>query len=236
MQKIKLDADERGITKKKVKSLRHDGTLPAAIFGYKGNFNIQLSQDEFKKVFAEAEYTAVVDIDLNGTNHSVLIDEVQINPLTREFTHVSLREVRMDVEITAEVPFTLIGAEESPAVKDEESLIILSQNEIELRGLPRDIPQELTIDVSGFHAGDTVVLKDIKLPEGISFVHDDEEALEAVIVTTASAIQEEIIEDVDAASAEAVGEQEVDEEGNPIPAAEGEEKPAEGEATEEAKE
>lgn len=197
MKTLTLNAKDREITKKQVKSLRKIGTLPAAIFGYKGNFNIQLDNKEFSKIYSEAGHTTVVDIKLDDKVHSVLINEVQINPLTRDFIHVSLREVRMDEEITAEIPFVLIGAEESPAVKDEQSLVILSQNFTELKGLPRNLPSEITIDVSGFHAGDTLTLKDIKLPEGISVVREEE--LEAVIVTTASAVQEEIIEDVQAA-------------------------------------
>lgn len=218
MKSYKLQANKREITKKQVKNLRKVGTLPAAIFGYKGNFNIQLNTKEFIKVYADAGHTSVVDIDFSDKVHSVLINEVQINPFTRDFLHVSLREVKMDEEITAEIPFVLIGAEESPAVKDESNLVILSQNAIELKGLPRNLPQEITIDVSGFHAGDTLEFKDIKLPEGITVAHDED--LEAVIVITASAVQEELEIDVnaaiaaDVASKEAVVAAEAGKEGN----------------------
>lgn len=215
METYTLKADPRDVLKKKVRRLRSQGYLPAAIYGYKGNFNVQLNEKDFTKVYLEAGHTGVVDVLLEGKKHNVLIDEVQMNPVTRGFTHVSLRELRMDEEITAEVPLTLVGAEESLAVKEEESLVILSQTTIEVKGLPRDLPQEVTIDVSGFHAGDTIILKDIKLPEGVVLVYVDEEELNVTIVTTTSAIQEEIIENVDEAIAEAVaeGEEQTAEEG-----------------------
>ncbi len=222
MENYTLNAQPRDVLKKKVKLLRQAGFIPAAIFGYKGNENIQIDAKEFSKLYDQAGHTSVIEVDVNGTKHSVIIDEVQMNPATREYTHVSLRELRMDVEITAEIPFELIGDEESPAVKDEQSLVILSVPSVELRGLPKNLPQEIKIDVSGFHAGDTIILKDVKLPDGVELVHAEEEDLEMTIVTTTSAIQEEIIEDVNAAIEEAVAEGEQAEEG--AEAAEGEAK------------
>jgi large subunit ribosomal protein L25 len=191
-----LKAENREVTGKKVKTLRKDNLTPAAIFGYKGNFNVQVDTKELIRVYSDAGHTTVVDIEVGDATHSVIINEVQINPVTRIPTHVSLREVRMDVEITAEIPFLLTGADESPAVKDQEQLVILSRNFIELKGLPRKLPSEITIDVSGFNAGDTITLKDIELPDGITLIQEGEEALEEVIVTTTSAIQEEIIENI----------------------------------------
>jgi large subunit ribosomal protein L25 len=199
-----LNAEPRDVLKKKVKQLRKAGLIPAAIFGYKGTFNVQVNLKDFTKLYADASHTGIVEVVLEGKKHNVIIDEVQFNPVSGEWTHASLREIRMDEEITAEIPFVLEGAEESPAVKDEESLVIISVNAVELRGLPRALPQEIVVNVSEFHAGDTITLKDVKLPEGVVLVQDDEEALAAVIVTTTSAVQAEIIENVDEATAEAV--------------------------------
>jgi large subunit ribosomal protein L25 len=224
----KLSAQPREVVKKQVKQLRKAGFVPAAIFGYKGNFNVQLPIKEFTKVFSDAGHSTIVDIDVNGTIHSVLVDEVQINPLTRDAVHVSLREVRMDEEITVEVTVELSGEEESPAVKDEETLIILTQSTIEVRGLPKSLPSEITIDVSGFHAGDTLTLTQIKLPEGVHLVshqlEEGEEQDDPTIVTTASAIQEEVAHTPSVAELEATAAE----------TAEGA-TPAEGAATEEKK-
>jgi large subunit ribosomal protein L25 len=226
-----LQSEPREVLKKRVKNLRKAGLIPAAIFGYKGTFNIQVNLKEFTKLYADASHTGIVEVLLEGKKHSVIIDEVQFNPVSGDWTHASLRELRMDEEITAEIPFVLEGAEESPAVVDEESLVILSTSEVELRGLPRALPQEIVINVSAFHAGDTIILKDVKLPEGVVLVthgnseEEEAEELETVIVTTTSAIQEEIIENVDEATAEAVAAGE-----EPVEGAEG--ATVEGAATE----
>lgn len=197
MAKISLKAQDRELTKKKVNRLRKEGLVPAAVFGFKGNTNLQVNAKEFGKVYSEAGTTALIELTTEAGKHNVYVDEVQINPATRSFLHISFREVRMDEEMTSTVPFVLVGAEESPAVKDQQMLVLLSENEIELRGLPANLPAELTIDVSAFNAGDTIVMKDIKLPEGVALVREEDG--EKVIVTTTSAIQEEIIEDVQAA-------------------------------------
>ncbi len=194
---FKLQAQQRDIIKKKVKNLRSQGLIPAAVFGYKGNFNVQLNQKIFEKMFPQAGHTSIVQVELNEKIHNVLIDEVQIDPVSRNTRHVSLREVRMDEEITVQVPLELVGEEASPAVADEDQLIILTVNEIEVRGLPGNLPTEIKIDVSGFHAGDTITLDQIKLPEGVHLVEHlqgDEETEEReypTMVTTVGATQTE---------------------------------------------
>jgi len=198
---FKIKAEPREVLKKKVKSLRNAGYVPAGIYGFNGNHNIQLNEAEFSKLFKSAGHTSVVEVDLDGKNHNVLIDEVQINPVTRITTHVTLREVNVKVEISAEIPFELTNEDISPAVKEQSSLVILSVPAVLLRGLPKNLPSSIVIDASQINAGDTILLKDIKLPEGIELVHEDQ--LELTIVTTASAIQEEVELNVNEAIAEA---------------------------------
>jgi large subunit ribosomal protein L25 len=177
---FKINAQPRTLTGKKVKTLRKQGLVPAGIYGFKGNVNVQLSRDEFTKLFKEAGHTAVIQLDLEGKKHNVIVDEVQMNYVEREITHVTLREVNMNVEISAEIPLELVGEENSPAVKEESSLIILTKSEVLLKGLPSDLPQKITIDVSNFKAGDTLTLKDISIPSTVTVVHEEE--LEATYV------------------------------------------------------
>lgn len=191
-----ITAEIREITNKKAKALRKHGLVPGAIYGFHGNYNIQLSSLPFSQLYKEAGTTALVSLTLDGKKHNCYIEEVQMNPVTREYTHVSFREVNMREEMTAEVPFELSGQEESLAVKEQESLIILSKPTVELRGLPTNLPQSIIIDVSKMNAGDTITLKDIVLPEGVVLVH--EEDLEEVIATTVLAVQAQEAVDVNA--------------------------------------
>ncbi len=193
MERYKIKAFARDITKKKVKSLRKAGLIPAAIYGYKGNFNIQLPEKEFVHLYRAVGNTKVVDVELNGRVHYAYISEVQVHPVSRSVIHVSFREVNLEQEVTASIPFVLIGAENSPAEKEHKHIIILAMPNVELRGLPTKMPSEIAIDVSHLGAGDTIHVKDIQLPSGVVLVHTDSEYLNQVVVTTAPATQEEAV-------------------------------------------
>jgi large subunit ribosomal protein L25 len=197
---LKITSQIRNDFGKKVKKLRRNGLVPAAIYGYHGTYNVQVPQKEFAKMFAEASHTAIVEIELEGKKHSCYVEEAQMDYISGEYTHVSFKEVNLNVETTAEIPFELVGAEESPAVKDQDSVIILSKTEITLRGLPKDLPQVITVDVSKMNAGDTIAVSDITFGEGVELVHEEDKV--EIVATTASATQAEVEVDVDAAMAE----------------------------------
>lgn len=188
---VTIKAQKRQITGKKVKNLRKQGLVPAAIFGYKGNYNISVDAKEIKQAIKIAGTSKILEIILNDQKHYVYIDEIQTDPVNREIIHVSLREVQLNKEITARIPITLVGVESAPAYKEQKQLIILTQNYVELKGIPLNLPYEIQIDVSKFKANDVIHLKDISLPVGVSFVHKDEESLNQVIVTTTTAVIEE---------------------------------------------
>jgi large subunit ribosomal protein L25 len=194
MEQYKIQAFARDITKKKVKRLRKAGLIPAAIYGYNGEFNIQLPEKEFVHLYEGVGNTKVVDVELNGKVHHAYISEVQVNPASRAVLHVSFREVSLKEAITASIPFVLVGADNSPAEKEHKHIIILAMPDVELRGLPTKMPSEITIDVSHLGAGDTIHIKDIQLPSGVVLVHTDSEYLNQVVVTTAPATQEETAE------------------------------------------
>lgn len=212
MEKHTIEAQPRAVIKKGVKRLRKEGLVPAAIFGYKGNINIQLNAKIFKKVYEAAGHTTIVEVELEGKKHNVLIDEAQINPVTREVSHVSLREVRMDEEITMAIPLELVGSDEAPAVKDENQMIILAVTELEVKGLPGNMPSEIKIDVSKFHAGDTLTLSQVVLPEGVVFVEhaedvdEDGQPVDPTVATTVSAEISEESPIAEAAAEDAEGE------------------------------
>jgi large subunit ribosomal protein L25 len=93
-------------------------------------------------------------------------------------THVDLQEVRLDQPIQSAVVVTLIG--ESVGVKEGG---VLSQvtNDVNVEGLPLEIPQHLELDVSGMHIGDTLRLADLAVPEGITLLDDPEETVLATV-------------------------------------------------------
>lgn len=184
----------RTILGKKLKSLRKNGLLPAVIYDKDTNINVQIPVSEFQKVYAEKGHTGLVKAELGKESHNILIDHVQINPVTRLPIHATLREVNLKEEINAEVPLHFINDEECKGVKEDGGIIVESINEVEILALPTDIPQYLEIDLTDLRLGDSVKLEDIKLPKGVKFATDDENLLSQVVVSVTHKVVEEIPE------------------------------------------
>ncbi len=207
--KLTLQATLREVLGKKNKSLRRQGKLPSSIYGYKGNFNTVVDKKQFDSLFREAGHTTIIKLKLNDTVHNVFIDEVQIDPVTRDYIHVTFREVKMDEEITTKVPVVLINEEISIAVKEQGLIVIQVTDEIEVRGLPANIPHEIVVDVKNLRAGESISVGDIQLPEGISLVREEDKEL--TIATTSASTTEETI-DVNAVTQEILASQQSDKE------------------------
>lgn len=197
-----LKFELRDLTGKKVKKIRKEKKLPGSIFGYKGNLNITVDLNEFNNVFKNAGHTKLVTLVSENDTHKVFIDDVQLHPVSREVMHVSFREVPETQEVDVYVPIILEGVEESPAYKEDKQLVILITNAVEIRSIPSKLPSEIRINVSNFKTGDVLLLKDLKLPEDVKLVHQDEHSLNQVIVTTTSAVIVEGNENPDKSSTE----------------------------------
>jgi large subunit ribosomal protein L25 len=63
-----------------------------------------------------------------------------------------------------------VGAEESPAVKNDKCLINHVLTEIEIECLATQLPEHITVDLSKVEKGATIHNGDIQLPKGIKLV------------------------------------------------------------------
>ncbi len=189
MKDIVIKAEKRDIKGKEVESLRKEGLLPSSIFGIKGNFDITLNKKNFLAIYNKAKYTTVIEIELGGKKHNVLISEIQVHPVTNDVLHVSFHEISLEKTVKAEVPVKLIG--EAPGVKTYGGVLIHSIQELEIESLPGNIPQSIDIDISVLkEIGDTLLVKDITLPKGVVLVSDEEEDLEVSLVSVAAPAEE----------------------------------------------
>ncbi len=193
MDKIQLQAAKREITGKKTKNLRKQGEIPAVVFGSdQDSINIQLNHKAFSKAYEKAGHSTLLDINLDGKDFKVLIDEVQYNPRNREIMHVMLNKVNLKEEIHAEVPIELVG--EADGVKVEKGVLVTPVSTIEVKCLPTDLPPVIEVDISGLaQIGDSLTIGSISLPQGVKLLH--EEDTEQIIATIAGAQKEEPVEE-----------------------------------------
>lgn len=167
-----LKADKREVVGKKVKQLREQKLLPAVLYGpNRKSLSIVLDPMEFSKLFKDVGYSKLFDLDLNNEKIKVLVKDLQKNPLTDEFIHIDLYQVNMKKEITAEIPLDFTG--ESFAVKNNIGLLVHPSVSISVTCLPGDLPASLEVCLDVLkEIGDSILAKDIKLPEGVVLAND----------------------------------------------------------------
>lgn len=179
--KITLALTERTVHGKKVKSLRKEGLIPAVVYGPGIEpVSVQLEASLMLRTYKQAGTHAPVHLTVGGKKRIAMIKDVDIDPVRGELRHVSFHAVKASDPVTAEVPVQLVGEGESEAEKN--GLIVLQTLEkIEVKALPMDLPDAITVDISGLkEPGEKVTLADATLPEGVEYVehesgHGDEE-------------------------------------------------------------
>lgn len=195
MEKIVLEATRREVIGKKVKNLRREGKLPAVLFGHGiESTPIVLDLKETTKILSSVGSSTLVTVDLEGAEHAVLVRERQRDILYRTLLHVDFQAVSMTETVRAQVPIH-IGDEEAPAVASYGAMINTGLDVLEIECLPQDLPDRINIDVSSLvEIGDSILVSDIELPEGI-LVLDDPDGLIVVASSAIAEEEEEVVEE-----------------------------------------
>lgn len=187
-EQAKLPATARTITGKGVaRRLRGKEMLPAVVYGHKSAaipLTIELKQLQDLLGAGKSERKLfLLSIEGNGepAEKTVMIKEIQIDPVHRHFLHVDFFEVAMDEEVTLSVPVRLTG---TPAGVLIGGVLQQVKRELSVRCLPSQIPDSLEADVSPLNIGDSVHLKDMQLPPGIKIFDDLDTTIATVLAPT----------------------------------------------------
>lgn len=160
---IKIEAIKRELGKKSDrKDLRKAGKIPAIMYGEgKPGINITLDATDFMKAYKRSiGEMAIFNIELDGETHRTIIKDKQIHPVRRDVLHVDFILLHPGHEITLPVPIKFVG--EPAGVKEGGILDIIERN-INISVLPKDIPEDIQIDISGLKIGDSLHVADIKI-------------------------------------------------------------------------
>jgi len=168
---INLDCIKREITTKGgLKGLRKQDMVPGIIYG-KDVSPLPLA---FKKADLSRAFRTkgvLYRLNISGEQPTMaLLREVQRKPLTGEIVHVDFMRVKMTERITAQVPVVVVGEEE---LVKQGAILQAGIKEVEIECLPGDLPDSLPLDVSGKSIGDTVLVQDLKHPEGVRILTDE---------------------------------------------------------------
>lgn len=223
-----LTVKERKVFGREVRKLRREGVLPANLFGKKIKSEaLALPLKEFAKIYEQVGETGLVDLKTDGKSHSVLIHNVQLDPVKNEPIHVDFHEVSLTEKTKARIPIEFVG--EAPAVEQKIGILIQPLSEVEVEALPTDLPEKIQVDISSLKAVDeSLTVADLKVDtKTVTVLADKDE----VVVKIEPPAKEEVVTPPPTEGVEAPAEGEVPAEGvveagKETPAEEG--KPQEG--------
>ncbi len=152
--------------------LRITGRTPGIVYGGDGQPElIELDHNAlWHALKKEAFHSSVLDMEVNGKETRVLLRDVQMHPFKQLVLHIDFQRVTAGTKLHMKVPLHFHGDENSPAVKFEGCIANHVVTEIEVLCLPRDLPEFISVDLSGLKKGASLHLNDIVLPKGVTAV------------------------------------------------------------------
>ena len=142
------------------RELRRNGKIPANYY-YRGEANQNLAID--KKAFNHAIHSGqqVFEVDINNETIYIMIKDIQYHSVTEEVMHVDLMRIRRTEKMTFSIPLVLEG---DAVGVDEGGIVTQVATTIDVECFPNDVPESITVDISGLEFNSAMAAEEIVLP------------------------------------------------------------------------
>jgi large subunit ribosomal protein L25 len=203
MKSVALNAFPRTLGRRAgAKKLRAEGRIPAIIYGRQAPpQNLELNSKEMEDLIHHSiSENLLVDLavkDDTRPKRLALVQEVQHHPLNGKVLHVDFHEIAETEKVTISIPVETTG--EAEGVKTQGGVLEHVLFKIKVRGLAKDIPELVTVDVSHLKIGEAVHLGEIKAPAGVELIGDKH--IPVIAVAAPRTEEEEAAEAAEAAAA-----------------------------------
>jgi len=196
-----LEAELRSTTGKgAARQARRAGNVPAVIYGHgREPQSLTVSQADLDKILPSAGASTLVELKLGGKSVKTLIREVQRHPTRQQVLHVDFLEVHAGEKLTVRAPIRLLGSPEG--VRNQGGVLDQILRDIEIRVLPRHMPEAIEIDVDSLTVGHSLHVRDLEIPNA-EILEDPDQTIctvvpprvEAEAVVVAEEEEEEALE------------------------------------------
>ncbi len=211
-------------TKENLETLRKKGVIPAVFYGKKEKSTpISVPAIQFLKVWKEGGESSVITLKRSEGDVEALIHDVDFDPVSGNPRHADFYVFEKGHKLEVSVPLEFIGV--PPGVKDLGGLLVKVLHEVKVEAIPKDLPQNLEVDVSSLaEIGSQLLAKDIKLPAGVTLAINEEEVVALIAAPKEEEEEEAAPVDLSAIEVEKKGKEKNAEEGGEEAAAEATEK------------
>src|SRR5437016_7574149 len=169
-KQVKLTAQPRETTgRSAIRKLKARGIVPAIVYGGREKPQpLEVSRRDISLMLSHASgENILVELEIAGEKGSrmTMIQEIQHSPVGGDVLHVDFHAISMDEKIQADVPLEPLGV--ANGVKNFGGLLEQNLRVLAIECLPRDLPDRITVDISALNIGDSIHVRDIKLPTGV---------------------------------------------------------------------
>lgn len=206
MTNLQLSSKTRtDFRKSETKRLRREGEVPATVYG-KGfdPHAVTVSADAVNDLLkAPGGRLSLIDLSVDGqesAGHPVMIQNMQIDAITKQIIHIDFHRVSMDEPVHATVPIVLVG--DAPGIK-QGGLLEQFTASLDIKALPDHIPTHIDVDVSGLELGQNIHVGDVKVTSDIEVLGPVADSVVATVrIPTVRAEEPSAAEEATEAAAE----------------------------------
>lgn len=172
---IKLPAHRRAQGTRLARRLRRDGRIPAVIYG-PGLEPVAVAVDALllNRVVNRGGVGQVAELNIEGDpgGRPVLLKSYTRDPITQHLMHVDFMQVDMSQPTKLIIPIRMVNEE---AARKKGMIAQLMLQEVEMEGLPADLPSYLTVDARlAVDEDRPLTVADLPVPAGGQVLADAE--------------------------------------------------------------
>ncbi len=170
MENFEINAQTRtDMGKGASRRLRRTGNTTAIIYGGgKKPIPLTVSHNELlKHLENEAFYSHILTVNIDNQPEKVVLKDLQRHPYKSVILHMDLQRVNENEKIHMKVPLHFMNEEECLGVKQGGGVIARQKSDLDIRCLPKDLPEFIEVDIAKIELNQIVHMSDLILPEGV---------------------------------------------------------------------
>ena len=200
---MKLEAEKRQAGHNN--PVRRAGRLPAVVYNKELNQPVSVDFRTFDKVFRSQGTANLIDLDVEGDTHQVLVREVQMDKRRRVPMHVDFYAITKGQKVNVGIPIEIVG---TSAGQRDGGMLDVKRREVTIDVLPNEIPDTIELDITEMNIGDSIHISDLRsmLPETAEIVDDESLTVLTVVASRTSVEAEAEAEAGEVTEPEVIGE------------------------------
>lgn len=194
MSELKLDAQPRTLTGRKVRQLRTQGLVPVVVYGNNQEpVHLQVSSRNLETTLHHGGFSQLVRVNVQGgSTLNVLVREIQRHPTSHAFMHVDMYAVNMAEKQHTSVPVVSTG---KPEAMTTGLMVLQGIDMVEVLALPADIPASIEVDITNLDLENPITIADLPKVAGVEYLGEPTEALFTMIAPRVEEIEETVEEE-----------------------------------------